>query len=56
MGGEVALGSVFINYLGLEDVKGFIYHAADKFLAFYWSSLMILQKLVSKKERLTNRR
>lgn len=41
VGGEVAVGSVFINYLGLEDVKGFAPHTADKFLAFYWGSLMI---------------
>jgi FHS family L-fucose permease-like MFS transporter len=41
VGSEVTIGSILINYLGLESVAGLSVHQADKFLAFYWGGLMI---------------
>ncbi len=41
VGAEVAVGSILINFLGLENVFGFAPEKADKFLAFYWGGLMI---------------
>jgi FHS family L-fucose permease-like MFS transporter len=41
VGGEVSVGSVIINYLGLPKLGGLDHEAASKFLAFYWGGLMI---------------
>jgi FHS family L-fucose permease-like MFS transporter len=41
VGGEVAVGSTVINYLGQAKLGGLDHEAASKFLAFYWGGLMI---------------
>ena len=41
VGGEVSVGSMIINYLGLPKLGGLKHEAASKFLAFYWGGLMI---------------
>ena len=41
VGGEVSVGSMIINYLGLPNLGGLQHEAASKFLAFYWGGLMI---------------
>ena len=41
VGGEVAVGSVIINYLGLPKLGGLAHEPASKYLAFYWGGLMI---------------
>jgi len=41
VGAEVAIGSILINYIGLENVLGYSPEIADKLLAFYWGGLMI---------------
>lgn len=41
VGGEVSVGSMIINYLGLPNLGGLKHEAASKFLAFYWGGLMI---------------
>lgn len=41
VGGEVAIGSSLINYLGLENVGGLKPSEADIFLAFYWGGAMV---------------
>jgi len=41
VGGEVTVGSVIINYLGLPKLGGLAHEAASKYLAFYWGGLMI---------------
>lgn len=41
VGGEVAIGSALINYLGLEEIAGLEANEADIYLAFYWGGAMI---------------
>jgi len=41
VGGEVAVGSTLINYLGQPQLGSLEHEAASKFLAFYWGGLMI---------------
>lgn len=41
VGGEVALGSVIINYIGLPETGGLKKEAADHFLSYYWGGAMI---------------
>ncbi len=41
VGGEVAIGSIFVNYLGLEKIGGYNEEAASTFLSLYWGGLMI---------------
>ncbi len=41
VGAEVAVGSILVNYLGLEAVMGYDHETAGKFLSFYWGGLMI---------------
>ena len=41
VGGEVAVGSTVINFLGQPKLGGLGHEAASKFLAFYWGGLMI---------------
>ena len=41
VGGEVGVGSVIINYLGLSDLGGLQHEAASGYLAFYWGGLMV---------------
>jgi FHS family L-fucose permease-like MFS transporter len=41
VGSEVAVGSILIQYLGLESVSGMDVGEADKYLSFYWGGLMI---------------
>jgi len=41
VGGEVAVGSTVINFLGQPKLGGLAHEPASKFLAFYWGGLMI---------------
>ncbi len=41
VGGEVTVGSVIVNYLGLEKLGGLTPEAATPYLAYYWGGLMI---------------
>lgn len=41
VGGEVAVGSAIINFLGQESVAGLSEMAASKYVAIYWGGLMI---------------
>lgn len=41
VGAEVAIGSIIIQYLGLENVAGMNAKTAGKYLAFYWGGAMI---------------
>jgi len=41
VGCEVTVGSMFINYLGTENVMGMPKEQADKYLSFYWGGAMI---------------
>lgn len=41
VGGEVGVGSVIINYLGLHKLGGVNHETASQYLAFYWGGLMI---------------
>ena len=41
VGGEVAIGSFLINFIGLENILGLTESAAKNFLAFYWGGTMI---------------
>jgi len=41
VGGEVAVGSAIINFLGQESVAGLSELAASKYVAIYWGGLMI---------------
>ncbi len=41
VGGEVAVGSILINYLGLENTGNMAKDEADNFLSLYWGGLMI---------------
>jgi len=41
VGGEVAVGSAIINFLGLESVAGMEEIEASKYVSIYWGGLMI---------------
>ncbi|MBP2830670.1 sugar MFS transporter [Aquimarina sp. U1-2] len=41
VGGEVAIGSFLINFIGLEEIIGADEALATKYLAFYWGGAMI---------------
>jgi FHS family L-fucose permease-like MFS transporter len=41
VGGEVAVGSAIINFLGQENIAGMTELAASKYVALYWGGLMI---------------
>ena len=41
VGGEVAIGSFLINYIGLENILGLTESVAKNFLAYYWGGTMI---------------
>lgn len=41
VGGEVAVGSILINYLGLENTGNMSNEEAGNFLSLYWGGLMI---------------
>ncbi len=41
VGGEVAVGSAIVNFLGTPGLGGISSEAATRFLAFYWGGLMI---------------
>ncbi len=41
VGGEVAVGSAIVNYLGTPRLGSIPHEAASRFLAFYWGGLMI---------------
>jgi FHS family L-fucose permease-like MFS transporter len=41
VGGEVSIGSMMINYLGLPEIAGLSETDASKFVAYYWGGQMI---------------
>jgi MFS transporter, FHS family, L-fucose permease len=41
VGAEVAIGSILIRYLGLENIAGLDEKEASVYLSFYWGGLMI---------------
>lgn len=41
VGGEVTVGSVIVNFLGLAKLGGASHETAASYLAFYWGGLMI---------------
>lgn len=41
VGGEVAIGSYLINYIGLPEIMGLAQEDAKNFLSWYWGGLMI---------------
>lgn len=41
VGAEVAIGSLLINFMGLENITGMEESVASKFLSFYWGGAMI---------------
>ena len=41
VGGEVAIGSILINFFGLESIAGMDEDTASGFLSLYWGGLMI---------------
>ncbi len=41
VGGEVAVGSAIINFLGTKKLGGLAHEAAAGYLAYYWGGLMI---------------
>jgi len=41
VGGEVAVGSAIVNFLGTPRLGGISHEAASGFLAYYWGGLMI---------------
>lgn len=41
VGGEVALGSIIINYLGLPQIAGMKKEVADAYVSYYWGGAMI---------------
>ncbi|MGV8135822.1 MAG: hypothetical protein AB2L20_11445 [Mangrovibacterium sp.] len=41
VGAEVAIGSMLINFFGLEHIAGLNPSRASKYVAFYWGGLMI---------------
>ncbi len=41
VGGEVAIGSFLINFIGLDEIAGLEEAAAKNYLAYYWGGAMI---------------
>jgi len=41
VGAEVAIGSLLINFFGLDYIAGLTPYEASKFVAFYWGGLMV---------------
>jgi len=41
VGGEVAVGSILINFFGLENIAGMDENTASSYLSLYWGGLMI---------------
>ena len=41
VGGEVAIGSFLINFMGLPEIAGFTESVAKNYLAYYWGGAMI---------------
>ena len=41
IGAEVAIGSILINFFGLENIAGLSHSEASRYVAFYWGGLMI---------------
>ncbi len=41
VGGEVAVGSILINFFGLENIAGMDENTASSYLSIYWGGLMI---------------
>lgn len=41
VGGEVSIGSIMVNFFGLENIAGLEEEEASSFLAFYWGGAMI---------------
>ncbi|WP_228530393.1 sugar MFS transporter [Tamlana sp. I1] len=41
VGGEVAIGSFLINFIGLDEIMGLKESVAKNFLAYYWGGTMI---------------
>lgn len=41
VGGEVSIGSILVNYFGLENIAGMEEHVASGYLSLYWGGLMI---------------
>jgi len=41
VGGEVAIGSILINFFGASDIAGMNESTASRFLSLYWGGLMI---------------
>ena len=41
IGAEVTIGSLLINFFGMENIAGLAPAEASKFVAFYWGGLMI---------------
>lgn len=41
VGGEVAIGSFLINFMGLPEIAGFDENIAKNYLAYYWGGAMI---------------
>lgn len=41
IGAEVTIGSLLINFFGMENIAGLAPAEASKYVAFYWSGLMI---------------
>ncbi|MEO2268598.1 sugar MFS transporter [Pseudoalteromonas sp. YIC-656] len=62
VGGEVAIGSFFVNFLGEADIAGLAEHEAANYLAYYWGGAMVgrfigsaaLQKVAAHKALLFN--
>ncbi len=41
VGGEVAIGSFLVNFLGEKDIAGFSKYIAGQYVSFYWGGAMI---------------
>lgn len=41
VGAEVAIGSILVSFIGLENIAGMSESAASAFIAFYWGGAMI---------------
>ncbi|MTI29646.1 sugar MFS transporter [Xanthovirga aplysinae] len=41
VGAEVSIGSLLVNYIGLDSVKGLAEHEAGYFVPFYWGGAMV---------------
>ncbi|GGF71692.1 sugar MFS transporter [Alteromonas lipolytica] len=41
VGGEVAIGSFLVNFIGHEDILGLAEHEAANYVAYYWGGAMV---------------